>query len=105
MPKAKVLCDINIKKIRRNPSNRVIKGFPVKIGALSSATGMPAIESLSVHYMCQIFIFIWIFIFISSKCIRTEGKELPEISKKKRHEVGCPGAGEQEIEHKAVLSR
>lgn len=55
--------------------------------------------------MSQIFIFICIFIFIISKCIRTEGKELPEISKKKRHEVGCPVAREQEIENKAVLCR
>lgn len=105
MPKAKVLCDVNIKKKSEEIPQIVIKGFPVKIGAFSNATGMPAIESLSVHYMCQIFIFICIFIFISSKCIRTEGKELPEILKKKRHEVGCPGAGEQEIENKAVLSR
>ena len=105
MPKAKVFCDVNIKKIRRNPSNRVIKGFSVTIGAFSNATAMLAIESLSVHYMCQIFIFICIFTFISSKCIRTEGKEWPEISKKKRHEIACPGAGEQEMENKAVLSR
>ena len=79
------------------------------IGAFSNATAILAIESLSVHYMCQIFIFICIFIcifiFISSKCIRTEGKEWPEISKKKRHEVAFPGAGEQEMENKAVLSR
>lgn len=73
------------------------------IGAFSNATAILAIESLSVHYICQIF--ICIFIFISSKCIRTEGKEWPEISKKKRHEVACPGAGEQEMENKAVLSR